>query len=267
MANAANIHPTAIVETGAELHETAAVGPYSIVEAGAVLGPGCVVESHARVYGKTTMGSHNRVCHGATIGADPQDNSYTYERAKRLTIGDHNVFREGVNISHGVKEDHGTVIGSHNLFMFNCHIAHDCIVGDHNIFANTATLAGHVVIDHHCVLSAHTAVHQFCRIGAYAMLGGISGVRQDIPPYVTANGQYARFVGLNLIGLKRNGFAAEQRMAIKRAYRILYFAGLTPAQALEELRQLPPTPEIATIIEFAGNSQRGLISRRTREEL
>ena len=260
------IHPTAIVEEGAELHETVAVGPYSIVESGAILGPGCVIESNARVYGETTMGSHNRICHGATIGATPQDISYTPERAKRLSIGDQNVFREGVNVSHGVKEDHGTVIGNHNLFMFNCHIAHDCIVGDHNIFANTATLAGHVIIAHHCVLSAHTAIHQFCRVGAYAMLGGISGVRQDIPPYATANGQYARFVGLNLVGLKRNGFDATQRTAIKRAYRTLYDSGLTPAQALEELRTHNPSPEVATIIEFVENSQRGLITRRARED-
>lgn len=260
------IHRTAIIEDGAQLHESVTVGPYSIVEAGAILGPGCIVESHARIYGQTTMGSHNRVYHGATIGATPQDISYTPERAKRLTIGDYNSFREGVNVNHGVKEDHGTVIGHRNLFMFNCHIAHDCVVGDHNIFANTATLAGHVVIDHHCILSAHTAVHQFCRIGAYAMLGGISGVRQDIPPYVTANGQYARFVGLNLVGLKRNGFDAAQRAAIKRAYRILYDARLTPALALAEIKAQDPTPEVATIIEFVENSQRGLITRRARGE-
>ena len=261
-----SIHPTAIVVDGAQVHESVEVGPFSLIEAGAVIGSNCRIESNVRIYSHATLGSDNRVCHGATIGADPQDISYTPDRAKRLTVGSHNVFREYVNVSHGVKEDHGTIIGDHNLFMINSHVAHDCVVGDYNIFVNTATLAGHVEVQHHCVLSAHTAVHQFCRVGAYSMLAGIGGARQDIPPYAMANGQYARFVGLNLVGLKRNGFTPEQRTAIKRAYRIFYDSGLTPAQAVEQLRAEPVDPAVATIVEFIESSQRGLITRRGKDD-
>ncbi len=256
------IHPTAIIEAGAQLHPSVRVGPYSIVEAGAVIGEGCVIESNVRIHAQTRMGRLNRVYHGATIGAAPQDVSYTPERSLPLTIGDHNQFREGVNISHGVKEDHGTVIGSNNYFMVYCHVGHDCVVGDSNIFANTATLAGHVRVEHHCFLSAHTAVHQFCRIGAYAMVAGVSGVPQDVPPYVTVDGHRAEIVGLNLVGLRRNGFDQAQRDTIKRAYRLLYRSGLTPAEALAQLRAADLGAEVAAIVQFIERSKRGLVGHR-----
>ncbi len=163
------IHPTAIIENGAEIHESASIGPYSIVEAGAVVGPDCVIESQVRIYGGTRMGRGNRVSHGATLGSAPQDLSYRPDKAKPLTIGDFNQFRECANISQGIKTDQGTRIGSHNYFMAFSHVGHDCQVGDHNILANSATLAGHVALEHHIFLSGQVAVHQFCRIGAYAM--------------------------------------------------------------------------------------------------
>jgi UDP-N-acetylglucosamine acyltransferase len=257
-----NIHPTAIIEPGAELHPSVSVGPYSIVEAGAVIGEGCEIASNVRIYGQTRMGCGNRVGHGATIGAEPQDLSYRPELAKPLRIGDHNQFREGVNISHGIKEAHGTVIGSHNFFMAYSHVGHDCVVGDHNIFANTATLAGHVSVDHHCFLSGHTAIHQFCRIGAYVMVAGVSGVPQDVPPYVMVDGHRAEIVGLNLVGLRRSGFTQAQRSAIKRAYRLLYKAGRGPVEALAELRQGDMAPEVAEIVRFVEGGRRGLVGHR-----
>jgi UDP-N-acetylglucosamine acyltransferase len=256
------IHPTAIVETGVELHESVSVGPFSIIEAGAVIGADCVIDSHVRIYGATRLGERNRVCHGATLGAEPQDLGYTPDKSKPLVIGDDNHFKENVNISRGVKSAQGTRIGSHNYFMVFSHVGHDCIVGDHNIFANTAALGGHVEMEHHIFLSGHVAVHQFCRIGAYAMLGGLSGVTQDIPPYVMANGQRAEISGLNLVGLRRNGFDQQQRSAIKQAYKILYKSGLKRAEALAKLRQEQVSAETAAIIAFAEKSERGLTSHR-----
>jgi len=256
------IHQTAIIEPGAELHPSVQVGPYSIIESGAIIGEGCIIESNVRIYSATRMGKHNRACHGVTLGSEPQDLTYTPEKSKPLTIGDHNHFKEGVNISRGVKEDHGTVIGNHNYMMAYSHVGHDCIVGDHNIFANTATLAGHVEMEHHIFLSGHTATHQFCRIGAYAMVAGVSGVPQDIPPYVVADGHRTEIVGLNTIGLRRNNFTPQQRKAIKQAYKVIYKSGLKPAEALAQLKADEPTEEVQHIIRFIEASDRGIISHR-----
>ncbi|MFC1684473.1 acyl-ACP--UDP-N-acetylglucosamine O-acyltransferase [Pseudomonadota bacterium] len=257
-----NIHSTAIIEDGAELHPSVQVGPYSIIEAGAVIGEGCIIESNVRIYSATRMGQRNRVCHGVTLGSEPQDLSYTPEKSKPLTIGDDNHFKEGVNISRGVKEEHGTIIGNNNYLMAYAHVGHDCIVGDHNIFANTATLAGHVEMEHHIFLSGHTATHQFCRIGAYAMVAGVSGVPQDVPPYVVADGHRTEIVGLNLVGLKRNGFSPQQRTAIKKAYKTIFKSGLKPTEALEKLKAEDPPEEVQHIIRFFEASKRGMISHR-----
>lgn len=255
------IHPTAIIEDGAELHPTVSVGPYSIIESGAVVGAHCIIESQVYIYGATRLGSHNRVCHGATLGCEPQDLSFTPDRSRPLTIGDHNHFREYAHISRGVKSDAGTRIGSHNYLMAFAHVGHDCLVGDHNILANYMGLAGHVELAHHIFLSAQVGVHQFCRIGAYVMVGGLSGVTQDIPPFAMANGQRAEMLGLNLVGLRRNGFSQELRTVLKRAYRLLYKSGLGRDQALAQLQeQHGEVPEIQEIIQFVAASSRGLIS-------
>lgn len=254
------IHPSAIVEDGAHIDPSVRVGPFSIIESGATIGPGCVIESNVRIYANTRMGRDNTVCHGTTLGSAPQDLGFTPERAKPLTIGDGNHFRECVNISHGVKEDQGTVIGDGNYFMAFSHVAHDCVVGDRNIFANTATLGGHVKLGSNAFLSGHVAVHQFCRIGDYVMIGGVSGVRQDVPPFAMANGQYARFVGINLVGLRRAGFSQTQRSAIKQAYRVLLQSGLKLTDALETVGQLADSDEVRMIIDFFASSQRGIIS-------
>jgi len=253
-------HPSAIVEDGAHVHPSAQIGPFSIVEAGAAIGAGCVVESNVRVYRQTRMGQNNRICHGATIGSAPQDLSYTPERAKPLLIGNGNHFKECVNVSHGVKEDQGTVIGDGNFLMAFSHIGHDCIVGDNNILANAATLGGHVRLGNRIFLSGHVAVHQFCRVGDYAMVAGLTGVRQDVPPYVTANGQAAAFVGLNLVGLRRAGFDQAQRSAIKRAYRMLLLSGMRTGEALQQLKSSAESDEVRNIIRFFEQSRRGVIS-------
>jgi UDP-N-acetylglucosamine acyltransferase len=252
------LHPTAIIEPGADLHPSVQVGPYSIIESGAVLGEGCVVESCARIYGHTRLGCRNRIRHGVTLGSDPQDLGYTPDQATPLTIGDDNDFREGVNISHGVKHAAGTRIGSRNFFMAYSHVGHDCTVGDDNIFANTATLAGHVELDHHVFVSGQVAVHQFCRIGAYVMLGGVSGVPKDVPPFVIANGQRAHIVGLNLVGLKRNGFDAARRARIKTVYKLLFRSGLRLEDALTRAEQELPGADTDAIVAFCRGSGRGV---------
>lgn len=255
------IHPTALVSPVASVHPSAEIGPFCIIDAGAVIGEGCVLDSHVRVYGATKLGRHNRVCHGVTLGSEPQDLSFTPEKTRPLTVGDHNHFKENVNISCGVKTEHGTVIGHHNYFMSFSHAGHDCVIGDHNILANTATLAGHVELAHHCFISGQVAVHQFARIGAYVMVGGVSGVSKDVPPYVIVNGQRAEVVGLNVVGLRRNGFDQSTRTAIKRAYQVLYRRGLTKAQAIEAL-QNDPCDAVREIACFAAGSTRGLVNHR-----
>ncbi|MBK1718059.1 acyl-ACP--UDP-N-acetylglucosamine O-acyltransferase [Thiocystis violacea] len=254
------IHPTAIVENGAQLHDSVSVGPYSIIESGAIIGEGCRIESGARIFGQTRLGAHNRVCHGVTLGSEPQDLSFTPERAKPLVIGDHNHFKEGVNISCGLKSETGTRIGSHNYWMAYAHAGHDCLIGDHNILANSATLAGHVEVEDHCFLSGQVAVHQFCRIGAYVMVGGVSGVPQDVPPYALADGHRARLLGLNVVGLRRNGFTPEQRGRIKHVYRLVLRSGLRLAEALVRAEQEYPGPETTRIVQFIQSSRRGILS-------
>ena len=255
-----NIHPSAIIGAQAFVDPSARIGPFCIVEDGAEIGPDCVLESHARVYFGVCMGAGNRVGHGAAIGAEPQDLGYTRDRAKPLSIGEGNHFRENVVISAGIKETHGTVIGNFNYFMNAAHVGHDCHIGDHNIFGSSATLGGHVEIGDRTFLSGLVAVHQFCQVGSYVMVGGVSGVRQDIPPYCMANGQGARFVGLNVVGLRRNGFSQQQRNHIKHAYRLLFRSGMSRSDALKAIGTLPESPEIKHILEFLDNSKRGLIS-------
>jgi len=255
----ADIHPTALVADGADLHPSVRVGPFCIIESGAVLGADCVLDSQVRIYGAARLGRGNRVCHGVTLGAEPQDLGYRPERGRPLVIGDDNHFKECVNISRGVKTEQGTHIGSHNYFMAFSHVGHDCRLGDHNIFANTATLAGHVELAHHVFVSGQVAVHQFCRVGSYVMIGGVSGVAQDVPPYVTVNGQRAQIVGLNTVGLRRSGFSQAQRSAIKQAYKILYRSGLRREQALALLRA-DASPQVQEIVAFVEGSGRGLVS-------
>ncbi len=254
------IHPTAIVEDGAELHETASVGPYSIVESGAVIGEGCRIESCVRIFAPTRMGAFNRVYHGATLGSDAQDLSFEQARARPLVIGDHNHFKEGVNISCGTKTEEGTRIGSYNYWMAYSHAGHDCVVGDYNIFANTATLAGHVEVEDRCFLSGQVAVHQFCRIGAFSMVAGVTGVAQDVPPFAMADGHRARMVGINVVGLRRGGFDQTQRNRIKAVYRLIFRSGLRLPEALVQAERQYPSPETQRIVRFLESSRRGIVS-------
>ncbi|MBK1647888.1 acyl-ACP--UDP-N-acetylglucosamine O-acyltransferase [Rhabdochromatium marinum] len=255
-----SIHPSALVAPDADIHPSASIGPYSIIGAGVRIGADCVIDSHVRIEGAAVLGVGNRVCHGATLGSEPQDIHFRPEDSRPLIIGQHNHFKEGVNISRGVKTEAGTCIGDHNYLMAFAHIGHDCHVGHHNIFANTATLGGHVQLGDHCFLSGHVAVHQFCRIGDSCMIGGVSGVTQDIPPFALTNGQRARLIGINTVGLRRQGFSAEQRRHIKAVYRLLFRSGQPLVRAMEAAEAQLPGPETERILAFirAGDSGRGL---------
>ena len=226
-----SIHPTALVDPGAELDVGVDVGPYAVVGAGVCIGAGTTIGAHCVIEGPTTIGRDNRIFSHAALGAAPQDKKYAGEPT-RLEIGDKNTIRECVTINRGTIQDGGvTRIGDDNWIMAYVHIAHDCQVGSHTIFANTTNLGGHVHIGDWAFLGGNSQVHQFCKIGAHAMTGTGTVVLQDIPPYVTATGNTAAAHGLNTEGLRRRGFSDATIAALRRAYKTLYRSGLTLVDA------------------------------------
>jgi len=233
----ARIHPSAIVDTGAELAADVEVGPYAVIGPQVVLGEGTSVGPHAVIEGPTRMGRNNRIHAHATLGGAPQDKKYRGEPT-RLEIGDGNTFRECVTVNRGTVQDGGiTRIGHDNWVMAYVHIAHDCQVGDHTILANTTNLAGHVQIGDWVILGGCSQVHQFCKIGAHAMTGVSTVVLHDIPPFVMASGNSAQAHGMNTEGLRRRGFSAPSLAALRQAYKTLYRSGLTLQQAREALSE------------------------------
>ncbi len=254
------IHATAIVDPGATLAEDVEVGPYSIIGAEVTLGAGCVVGPHAVIKGPTRMGRENRIWQFASIGEDPQDKKYAGEKSL-LEIGDRNVFRECCTVNRGTAAGGGaTRIGSDNLFMAYTHVAHDCRVGSHCILANYSGLAGHVELDDWVILGGYSGVHQFCKIGAHAFLANNATATRDVPPFVMVAGAPAEPKGINLEGLKRRGFTAEQVAGVKTGYKILYRSGLKLAEATAELeRQLPEVPELKAYLDFLPRITRSLI--------
>lgn len=253
------IHPTAIIDPGAELGSGVTVGPYSVVGAGVRLGDGCEVHNHVTLTGPAEIGEGNRFFPGACIGGVTQDLKYTGEPTY-LRIGRHNVFREYTTVNRGTLPDTATVIGDQNLFLAYCHIAHDCRIGNHVIFSNNGTVAGHVEVEDYVILGGMTAVHQFCRLGKHAITGGCSKIVQDVPPFMIVDGNPAAVRGVNTVGMQRHDYDAEAIRPVKEAYKILYMRGRNTALALEELDRLAETsPAVAHLAAFIRSSQRGLI--------
>jgi len=259
------VDDTARVAARAALAPGVRVGPYCIVGPQVRLGRGTVLDSHVVMDGDTRAGERNRFYPFSSVGLAPQDLKYHGEPS-RLEIGDRNTFREFVTVHRGT-EGGGSVtrIGSHNLFMTECHVAHDSQVGDHTIFSNAATLAGHVEVQDWATVSAFSGIHQFCRVGTHAFVGGYSVVTKDVLPYSRTVGNRARIYGINTVGLTRRGFTREQMAAIRDAYRILLQSRLNASEAVARLEaEGPHTEEVRTIIEFIRRSPRGVILKRRR---
>jgi UDP-N-acetylglucosamine acyltransferase len=256
----AEIHPTAIVAAGAALGDGVSIGPYAVIGDGVKLGAGCTVGAHAVLQGPMSAGRACRIFPFASMGTEPQDLKYKGEPT-RLEIGDDNVFREFVTVNRGTAGGGGvTRIGGGNLFMAYAHVAHDCQVGSHTIFANAATLAGHVTVEDHATIGAFSGVHQFCRVGAHAFIGGYSVITQDALPFVKSVGNRASAYGVNTIGLERKGLGAETIAALKRAYRLLLQSGLNTTQALEKIEsEISGVPEVGYLVAFIRSSERGVI--------
>lgn len=229
------IHPTAIVDPAAEIGDGVSIGPYSVIGPDVKLGAGCVLLSHVVVDGRTEIGPNSRIYPFASIGHQPQDMKYHGEPS-RLTIGANNILREHVTINPGT-EGGGmlTSIGNNCLMMVGAHVAHDCIVGNHVIMANNATLAGHVTLEDYVIIGGLSAVHQFCRIGRHAMVGGMSGVENDVIPYGSVMGDRARLSGLNIVGLKRRGFSRSDLTALRKAYRLMFAEEGTMAERIDDM--------------------------------
>ncbi|GAA3896013.1 MULTISPECIES: acyl-ACP--UDP-N-acetylglucosamine O-acyltransferase [Gibbsiella] len=254
------IHPSAIVEEGAVIGAGAHIGPFCYVGSQVEIGEGTVLKSHVVVNGITRIGRENQIYQFASIGEVNQDLKYAGEPT-RVEIGDRNSIRESVTIHRGTVQGHGvTKVGSGNLLMVNVHVAHDCVVGDSCILANNATLAGHVEIDDHAIIGGMTAIHQFCIIGAHVMVGGCSGVAQDVPPFVIAQGNHATPFGINAVGLKRRGFDKDEMQAIRNAYKIIYRSEKTLDEAKAELAELAKQqPVVQQYLDFFSRSTRGII--------
>jgi UDP-N-acetylglucosamine acyltransferase len=252
------IHPSAVVHEGAEIDPSADIGPYSIIGPHVKIGAGTQVGPHVVVEGRTTIGENNRIYQFASIGAIPQHLKYQGEPTL-LEIGSGNTFREFVTVHLGTVQDQGiTKIGNCNAFLAYSHVAHDCRIEDSVIMANNATLGGHVHVESHAILGGLVGVHQFVRVGRYAMVGGLSGVSLDIPPYTRAAGFRTRLFGLNVIGLKRRGFTPEEIRRLKHAYKILFQSGEILDRAVERVRtEVEADPHVEVLVQFLKESKRG----------
>ena len=259
----AKVHPTALVERGAELGDTVTVGPYAIVGPRVHIGEGTTIGAHCVVEGRTTIGRDNRIFQFCSIGAIPQDKKYAGEDTA-LTIGDRNTIREFCTFNIGTAQDAGvTRVGNDNWIMAYVHLAHDCQVGDQTILANNVTLAGHVHLGDWAFIGGLTGIHQFVKIGAHAMAGFASAVNQDVPPFMTVDGNPLAVRGFNIEGLRRRGFSPARIAAVKQMHRLLYRSGKTLDDARAAIDALAATaPEaaadIATMSDFLSRSKRGI---------
>lgn len=252
------VHPTAIVEPGAELAAGVRVGPYCIVSAQSVIGRGTVIANNVTLLGGVRIGERNRIFPNCVIGGEPQDVSYRGSPT-RVEIGDDNVIREGVTINRGSEKEEGlTAIGSCNFLMACCHVAHDCRIGDHVIIANGTLLGGHVRVQSRASLSGAVAVHHWATIGGWAFVSGLSRVLHDVPPFMLCEGSPARPRCINVVALRRSGFAQPAIEAISEAYRLLYRAKVGVEPAREILRtQAMLEPPVEELLDFLERQQQG----------
>ncbi len=253
------IHPTAIIDSRAEIGAGTMIGPYCVIGADVDLGQDCWLQHHVTLGGPMTAGATNKFYSYCSIGQQTQDLKYRGEPTY-LEIGNENTFREFVTVNRSTTSEGKTRIGNRGNFLAYSHIGHDCTVGDDVVFSNNGTLAGHVQVGNHAVMGGLTAVHQFCRIGRFAITGGCSKIVQDVPPFMIADGNPAEIRGINLVGLERKKFSADSVKLIKEAFRLIYRSKYNTRQAVEAMREeLPQKEEITEIVDFIEKSERGII--------
>jgi UDP-N-acetylglucosamine acyltransferase len=256
-----NIHPLAVVSPQAQIGSDVRIGPFAIVEDDVTIGDGCQLAGHAVVKNGTLLGPNNTVCEGAVIGGRPQHVRCPSELGTTV-IGVGNTFRECTTVHRALKPELATVVGDSNYFMAGAHVAHDCRLGDNIIMANNCLLGGHVTVGDRAFLSGGVAVHQFCRVGRMAMVGGHARIVRDVPPYITIDGISGDVVGLNLVGLKRNGFSPDQIVVLKEAYRLIYRSGLPWRDMLEQLSANFDDSAAAEMVSFLHGGTRGFCQER-----
>jgi UDP-N-acetylglucosamine acyltransferase len=259
------IHTTAVVDSRADIHPSVTLEPYVVIDGPITIGADTTIGAHTVVSGHTTIGTENRIGSFASIGAPPQDMHYQGEPTE-LIIGNGNQIREYVSIHRGtVTGKSKTVVGNENMIMAYSHIAHDCLIGDGIVMANVATLAGHVEIGNHVNLGGMVAIHQFCRVGDFTYVGGLSGISLDVPPFVLLSGtrNRMRISGINKIGLHRSGFTRETIKKLDQAFKIIFRSpDLLTKDALEKtLEELPDCQEVLQLVEFFKTSKRGVVKR------
>jgi len=259
-----SIHPTAVIDPGAELAAGVSVGPYSVVGPDVRVGGDTEIGVHAVLEGRVTIGARCRIGHGALIGGVPQDLKYREGVPVGVRIGDETVIREYVTIHRATQEGRDTRVGDHCLLMASSHVAHDCVIGDHVIIINYAGLTGHVTVEDRATVGGLTGVRPFARIGTYAYVGGCSKVLQDVPPFVMVDGVPATARAVNLIGMRRGGIDAGGRRQVKAAFRILYRSGQAPGAAAAQIKtELGDHPLVARLVEFIEASRRGIVGGAT----
>jgi UDP-N-acetylglucosamine acyltransferase len=254
------IHPTAIIDPKAEIGEGVDIGPYSVIEKGVLIDQETKIGPHVIIREGTHIGKRCQIFQFASIGEAPQFLGYKGEKTS-LQVGDQNIIREFVTLHRGTIKGGGkTVIGNENFFMAYSHVAHDCQIGNGIVMANGATLAGHILIEDWAVIGGIVAIHQFCRVGTHAFIGGVSGVTLDIPPYMLASGSHVKLFGLNTIGLRRASFSEETLKALKKAYRIIFRSGLTLEKAMKKVGEdeISHAPEVQHLLHFIQHSKRGI---------
>ncbi|MBW1691509.1 MAG: acyl-[acyl-carrier-protein]--UDP-N-acetylglucosamine O-acyltransferase [Deltaproteobacteria bacterium] len=256
----ADIHPSAVVSPEAKIADGVSIGPFSVIGQRVEIGKDTVIDSHVVIDGNTVIGQRNRIYPYVSLGLPPQDVGYSGEDT-RLVIGDDNVIREFVTVNRATtKQDRVTRIGSHNYLMAYAHVAHDCMLGNSIIMSNAATLGGHIEIGDKAIIGGLVAIHQFVRIGAYAFIGGMSATVKDIPPFMMASGARAKLYGLNVRGLKREGFSREKIDGLKRAYQIIWRDHQLMNEALKRVQEeIAPFEELDMLLDFLASSKRGVV--------
>jgi UDP-N-acetylglucosamine acyltransferase len=256
-----NIHPLAVVSPQACIAGDVTIGPFCIIEGDVVIAEGCRLAGRVVVKDGTRLGPNNQVHEGVVLGGFPQ-HLKVQEQLGRVVIGACNTIRENATIHRAMRADAATTVGNNNLLMVNAHVAHDCRVGNNVVIANNTMLAGHVMVEDRAFLSGAVGVHQFCRIGRLAMVGGHARIVQDVPPYVTVDGNSGHIVGLNLIGLRRNGFSPQDVLRLKQAYRLIYRSGLKWTEVLEHLKAEFASGPSAEFHTFLSGGTRGFVQER-----